>query len=666
MMPEIGNGLLCLALGIALLLSVYPLWGVARGDARMMASSRLFAWLLFMSVAGAFLVLVNAFVVNDFTVTYVASNSNTQLPVWYRVAATWGAHEGSLLLWVLLMSGWTFAVAIFSQRIPLDIVARVLAIMGMVSVGFLLFILFTSNPFSRTLPNFPIEGRDLNPLLQDPGLIFHPPLLYMGYVGFSVAFAFAIASLLSGRLDSTYARFTRPWTLAAWIFLTLGIVLGSAWAYYELGWGGWWFWDPVENSSFMPWLTGTALIHSLAVTEKRGCFRIWTVLLAIITFSLSLLGTFLVRSGVLTSVHAFATDPERGLFILAFLILVIGLSFLLFAWRAPTVGLGGNFALISRESMLLVNNVLLVVAMGAVLLGTLYPLFLDALNAGKISVGPPYFDAVFGPLMLPLVFLMAVGPIARWKEADPMTLVKRLAWCFVVAIAVGIAVPLLMGAWSTWVFTGTTLAVFVMCGIVEEIRGELKFAPAGTGIFGRLTRMTRATWGMHLAHFGVAVFIIGVALVKGYQAERDVRMFESDVVHVAGYTFTFNGVSSARGANFTADRGDFTLSKDGKELQHLYPEKRKYFSSNSMPMTEAAIRHSITGDVYVSLGVPSSDGGWVVRVYSKPFVTWIWFGCIIMSVGGLLAMLDRRYRRRREKKAADAAKSNSAGAAPAV
>lgn len=666
MMPEIGNGLLCLALGIALLLSVYPLWGVARGDARMMASSRLFAWLLFMSVAGAFLVLVNAFVVNDFTVTYVASNSNTQLPVWYRVAATWGAHEGSLLLWVLLMSGWTFAVAIFSQRIPLDIVARVLAIMGMVSVGFLLFILFTSNPFSRTLPNFPIEGRDLNPLLQDPGLIFHPPLLYMGYVGFSVAFAFAIASLLSGRLDSTYARFTRPWTLAAWIFLTLGIVLGSAWAYYELGWGGWWFWDPVENSSFMPWLTGTALIHSLAVTEKRGCFRIWTVLLAIITFSLSLLGTFLVRSGVLTSVHAFATDPERGLFILAFLILVIGLSFLLFAWRAPTVGLGGNFALISRESMLLVNNVLLVVAMGAVLLGTLYPLFLDALNAGKISVGPPYFDAVFGPLMLPLVFLMAVGPIARWKEADPMTLVKRLAWCFVVAIAVGIAVPLLMGAWSTWVFTGTTLAVFVMCGIVEEIRGELKFAPAGTGIFGRLTRMTRATWGMHLAHFGVAVFIIGVALVKGYQAERDVRMFESDVVHVAGYTFTFNGVSSARGANFTADRGDFTLSKDGKELQHLYPEKRKYFSSNSMPMTEAAIRHSITGDVYVSLGVPSSDGGWVVRVYSKPFVTWIWFGCIIMSVGGLLAMLDRRYRRRREKKAAEAAKSNSAGAAPAV
>ncbi len=379
MMPEIGNGLLCLALGIALLLSVYPLWGVARGDARMMASSRLFAWLLFMSVAGAFLVLVNAFVVNDFTVTYVASNSNTQLPVWYRVAATWGAHEGSLLLWVLLMSGWTFAVAIFSQRIPLDIVARVLAIMGMVSVGFLLFILFTSNPFSRTLPNFPIEGRDLNPLLQDPGLIFHPPLLYMGYVGFSVAFAFAIASLLSGRLDSTYARFTRPWTLAAWIFLTLGIVLGSAWAYYELGWGGWWFWDPVENASFMPWLVGTALMHSLAVTEQRASFKAWTLLLAISAFSLCLLGTFLVRSGVLVSVHAFASDPARGMFILAFMVLVIGGSLLLFAARGHKVRSRVNNALWSRESLLLANNVLLVAAMLVVLLGTLLPLVLSLL-----------------------------------------------------------------------------------------------------------------------------------------------------------------------------------------------------------------------------------------------------------------------------------------------
>ena len=651
MMPEIGNGLLCLALGIALLLSVYPLWGVARGDARMMASSRLFAWLLFMSVAGAFLVLVNAFVVNDFTVTYVASNSNTQLPVWYRVAATWGAHEGSLLLWVLLMSGWTFAVAIFSQRIPLDIVARVLAIMGMVSVGFLLFILFTSNPFSRTLPNFPIEGRDLNPLLQDPGLIFHPPLLYMGYVGFSVAFAFAIASLLCGRLDSTYARFTRPWTLAAWIFLTLGIVLGSAWAYYELGWGGWWFWDPVENSSFMPWLTGTALIHSLAVTEKRGCFRIWTVLLAILTFSLSLLGTFLVRSGVLTSVHAFATDPERGLFILAFLIIVIGLSFLLFAWRAPTVGLGGNFSLISRESMLLVNNVLLVVAMGAVLLGTLYPLFLDALNAGKISVGPPYFDAVFGPLMLPCVFLMGVGPLARWKDADPKALARELAWCLVAAIVAGAAIPLLMGEFGHWVFLGCTSAMFVFFAVIQTFRHQIRNQPGN--VFARLMRQPRAFWGMQLAHIGVAVFIIGVALVKGYQSERDVRMYEGETVTVAGYTFTFNGVETVRGPNYTADRGDFTLSVNGRELQHLYPEKRKYYSSNSMPMTESAIRHSITGDVYVSLGTPTNDGGWVVRAYYKPYVTWIWWGCIIMAAAGLWAASDRRYRRRKQKNEAD-------------
>ena len=665
MIPEIGHFALILCLALSIVQGVLPLVGAARGSGPLMAVARPAAAANALFGTIAFGCLAYSFYISDFSVLNVANNSNSMLPWYYKVAATWGSHEGSILFWTVTLGWWGAAVAFSARKLPEDMVARVTGVMGLVGMGFLLFMLFTSNPFLRIFPA-PAEGADLNPLLQDPGMVFHPPLLYLGYVGFSVPFAFAIAALLSGRLDAAWARWMRPWTTAAWILLTLGIALGSYWAYYELGWGGWWFWAPVENSSFMPWLTGTALIHSLAVTEKRGCFRIWTVLLAIITFSLSLLGTFLVRSGVLTSVHAFATDPERGLFILAFLILVIGLSFLLFAWRAPTVGLGGNFALISRESMLLVNNVLLVVAMGAVLLGTLYPLFLDALNAGKISVGPPYFDAVFGPLMLPLVFLMAVGPIARWKEADPMTLVKRLAWCFVVAIAVGIAVPLLMGAWSTWVFTGTTLAVFVMCGIVEEIRGELKFAPAGTGIFGRLTRMTRATWGMHLAHFGVAVFIIGVALVKGYQAERDVRMFESDVVHVAGYTFTFNGVSSARGANFTADRGDFTLSKDGKELQHLYPEKRKYFSSNSMPMTEAAIRHSITGDVYVSLGVPSSDGGWVVRVYSKPFVTWIWFGCIIMSVGGLLAMLDRRYRRRREKKAADAAKSNSAGAAPAV
>lgn len=433
MMPEIGNGLLCLALGIALLLSVYPLWGVARGDARMMASSRLFAWLLFMSVAGAFLVLVNAFVVNDFTVTYVASNSNTQLPVWYRVAATWGAHEGSLLLWVLLMSGWTFAVAIFSQRIPLDIVARVLAIMGMVSVGFLLFILFTSNPFSRTLPNFPIEGRDLNPLLQDPGLIFHPPLLYMGYVGFSVAFAFAIASLLSGRLDSTYARFTRPWTLAAWIFLTLGIVLGSAWAYYELGWGGWWFWDPVENASLLPWLSATALLHSLSLTRQRGIFRHWSLLLAIVTLMLSLLGTLIVRSGILVSVHAFALDNVRAVPLFSLFALISLASLALYGWRAPAVRFSG----LSREMLILATLLLFCAVLLIVLVGTLYPMIYGLLGWGRLSVGAPYFNRAtlpFGLLMLVVIVL------ATFVSGKRVQLPALVAHAGVLLFAAGIVV----------------------------------------------------------------------------------------------------------------------------------------------------------------------------------------------------------------------------------
>lgn len=646
MIPEIGHFALILCLALSIVQGVLPLVGAARGSRALMAVARpaALANALFASVA--FGCLAYSFYISDFTVLNVANNSNSMLPAMYKIAATWGSHEGSILFWSTTLAWWGAAVAVSARRLPADMVARVTGVMGLVGMGFLLFMLFTSNPFLRLFPA-PSEGADLNPLLQDPGMVFHPPLLYLGYVGFAVPFAFAIAALLSGRLDAAWARWMRPWTTAAWILLTLGISLGSYWAYYELGWGGWWFWDPVENSSFMPWLTGTALIHSLAVTEKRGCFRIWTVLLAILTFSLSLLGTFLVRSGVLTSVHAFATDPERGLFILAFLIIVIGLSFLLFAWRAPTVGLGGNFGMISRESMLLVNNVLLVVAMGAVLLGTLYPLFLDALNAGKISVGPPYFDAVFGPLMLPMVFLMAMGPMARWKECDPKELARRLAWCLIAALIVGAAIPLLMGEWGHWVFVGCTLAAFVFFGAIEDIRGQIRHAPGN--IVQKLARQPRAFWGMHLAHIGVAVFIIGVALVKGYQSERDVRMFEGETVTVAGYTFTFNGVTSETGPNYTADRGDFTLSKDGKEIDRLHPEKRQYFSSNSMPMTEAAIRHSITGDVYVSLGTPSSDGGWVVRAYSKPFVTWIWWGTILMALGGLIAASDRRYRARKKK-----------------
>jgi len=648
--PEIGHFALILCLALSIVQGVLPLVGAAKGNRALMAVARPAA------AANAFFgtvaigCLAYSFYLSDFTVLNVANNSNSLLPWYYKVAATWGSHEGSILFWTVTLGWWGAAVAFCARRLPAEMVARVTGVLGLVGMGFLLFMLLTSNPFLRLFPA-PAEGADLNPLLQDPGMVFHPPLLYLGYVGFAVPFAFAIAALISGRLDAAWARWMRPWTTAAWVLLTLGIALGSYWAYYELGWGGWWFWDPVENSSFMPWLTGTALIHSLAVTEKRGCFRIWTVLLAILTFSLSLLGTFLVRSGVLTSVHAFATDPERGLFILAFLIIVIGLSFLLFAWRAPTVGLGGNFSLISRESMLLVNNVLLVVAMGAVLLGTLYPLFLDALNAGKISVGPPYFDAVFGPLMLPCVFLMGVGPLARWKDADPKALARELAWCLVAAIVAGAAIPLLMGEFGHWVFLGCTSAMFVFFAVIQTFRHQIRNQPGN--VFARLMRQPRAFWGMQLAHIGVAVFIIGVALVKGYQSERDVRMYEGETVTVAGYTFTFNGVETVRGPNYTADRGDFTLSVDGRELQHLYPEKRKYYSSNSMPMTESAIRHSITGDVYVSLGTPTNDGGWVVRAYYKPYVTWIWWGCIIMAAAGLWAASDRRYRRRKQKNEAD-------------
>ena len=646
MIPEIGHFALILCLALSIVQGVLPLVGAAKGNRALMAVARPAA------AANAFFgtvaigCLAYSFYLSDFTVLNVANNSNSLLPWYYKVAATWGSHEGSILFWTVTLGWWGAAVAFCARRLPAEMVARVTGVLGLVGMGFLLFMLLTSNPFLRLFPA-PAEGADLNPLLQDPGMVFHPPLLYLGYVGFAVPFAFAIAALISGRLDAAWARWMRPWTTAAWVLLTLGIALGSYWAYYELGWGGWWFWDPVENSSFMPWLTGTALIHSLAVTEKRGCFRIWTVLLAILTFSLSLLGTFLVRSGVLTSVHAFATDPERGLFILAFLIIVIGLSFLLFAWRAPTVGLGGNFSLISRESMLLVNNVLLVVAMGAVL----YPLFLDALNAGKISVGPPYFDAVFGPLMLPCVFLMGVGPLARWKDADPKALARELAWCLVAAIVAGAAIPLLMGEFGHWVFLGCTSAMFVFFAVIQTFRHQIRNQPGN--VFARLMRQPRAFWGMQLAHIGVAVFIIGVALVKGYQSERDVRMYEGETVTVAGYTFTFNGVETVRGPNYTADRGDFTLSVNGRELQHLYPEKRKYYSSNSMPMTESAIRHSITGDVYVSLGTPTNDGGWVVRAYYKPYVTWIWWGCIIMAAAGLWAASDRRYRRRKQKNEAD-------------
>jgi cytochrome c-type biogenesis protein CcmF len=640
MIPEIGQLALILALLMAGVQGTLPLAGAARGIPAWMALARPVAVGQFFFVVIAFGCLAYAFVTSDFSVANVATNSNSKLPVPYRFAATWGSHEGSMLLWVLMLAGWTFAVALNSRRLPLEMVARVLGVLGLISVGFLLFMLMTSNPFDRLFP-VPADGRDLNPLLQDPGMVIHPPMLYMGYVGFSVAFAFAVAALIGGRLDATWARWSRPWTTLAWCFLTVGIMLGSWWAYYELGWGGWWFWDPVENASFMPWLVGTALIHSLAVTEKRGAFRSWTVLLAICTFSLSLVGTFLVRSGVLTSVHAFATDPRRGVFILAYLLVVIGGSLVLFALRAPKVAGGGRFEPVSRETLLLANNVLLVVACGSVLLGTLYPLFLDALDLGKISVGPPYFDAVFAPLMAPLVFLMGVGPIARWKEARVPDLWALLRWALGVAIAAAIVAPLLAGKWTPLLSFGLFLAFWVVAATFVSTRQQVRHSQAG--VFAALARQPRAFWGMTLAHLGIAVFIAGVTLVKGFESERDVRMAVGDTVTVGGYAFRFEGTTEREGPNYRATRGSIEVTKNGRFVERMHPEKR-FYVSQQMPMTEAAIDSGLFGDLYVSLGEPVGDGAWSVRVYAKPFVTWIWGGCMLMALGGLIALSDRRYR----------------------
>ena len=641
MIPELGNFALILALLLALIQGTLPIIGAARGVPSWIALARPVVQGQFVFIAIAFFCLAYSFINNDFSVINVAQNSNSKLPLEYRFAATWGSHEGSLLLWVLMLASWSVAVSVFSRRLPDDMVARVLGVMGLVSVGFLLFMLFTSNPFDRMLPGA-MEGSDLNPLLQDPGMVFHPPMLYMGYVGFSVAFAFAIAALLSGQLDATWARWSRPWTTIAWSFLTIGIMLGSWWAYYELGWGGWWFWDPVENASFMPWLVGTALVHSLAVTEKRGSFKSWTVLLAICAFSLSLLGTFLVRSGVLTSVHAFATDPKRGIFILAFLVIVIGASLLLFAWRAPKIGLGGKFELLSRESLLLGNNLLMMVAAGSVLLGTLYPLIIDALELGKLSVGPPYFEAVFVPLMTPAIFLIGVGPLARWKQASLPDLAVRLRWAFAVSMVTALVMPFLMGEWKPWVSFGLLLAFWVIASMAVNLRHRLQ-SSGKKGLFAKLASQSRSYYGMHLAHLGIAVFIIGVTLVSGYETEKDVRMEIGNTVEVGGYTFRFNGVRKEPGPNYMADIGEVEVLRNGEKVRTMEPEKRTYTASG-MAMTEAAIDTGILRDLYVALGEPLENGAWVVRVYHKPFVDWIWFGCILMAVGGFLAVSDRRYR----------------------
>lgn len=644
MIPEIGLFLLCLALGISCLLALFPSWGAMRQDARMMALAKPLSVAMFAAILGAFLILVYAFVVNDFTVLYVVSNSYTLLPVWYRVAATWGAHEGSLLLWVLLMSGWTCAVAALSRNIPLEASSRVLAVMGMISFCFLAFILLTSNPFVRTLPDFPIEGRDLNPMLQDIGLIFHPPMLYMGYVGFSVAFAFAIASLMTGRLDSAWARWSRPWTLAAWSFLTVGIVLGSAWAYYELGWGGWWFWDPVENASLMPWLAGTALIHSLSVTEKRGSFKSWTVLLAILAFSLCLLGTFLVRSGVLISVHSFASDPTRGMFILALLVITIGGSLLLFAIKGDKVRSRVRHELWSRESLLLGNNVLLIAAMLVVLLGTLLPLIHKLLGLGSISIGEPFFNSLFIALMIPFSLLLGIGPLVRWRRDEFHKLRKRLLIAAVVAVVLAIALPWLMQdriKAMTVVGLLMSLWAFVLT-VMEVVERATDRHPFWRG----LTRLGRSHWGMVAGHVGLVVTVIGIAFSQNYSIERDVRMKPGDSVDIHQYHFVFRDVRDITGPNYFGGEGVIEVSQNGRHVSTLRAEKRIY-SSSRMEMTEAAIDGGLVRDLYAALGEELADGSWAVRLYYKPFVRWIWFGGMLMAFGGVLCILDPRYRLRK-------------------
>ena len=641
MIPELGHFALILALLLALVQGILPLVGAARNNLALISVAKPAARAQFLFVAIAFGCLAYSFLTNDFSVLNVTRNSHSRLPEIYRFTATWGSHEGSMLLWTLILGLWTVAVTLFSRHLPDDMVARVVSVMGLVSFGFLLFMLATSNPFLR-MP-MAMDGSDLNPLLQDPGMVVHPPILYMGYVGFSVAFAFAIAALLSGKLDASWARWSRPWTTAAWSFLTVGIMMGSWWAYYELGWGGWWFWDPVENASLMPWLVGTALIHSLAVTEKRGSFKAWTVFLAIGAFSLSLLGTFLVRSGVLSSVHAFATDPARGLFILIFLLVVIGGSLLLFAFRASQVGLGGRFALVSRESFLMVNNILLLTATGAVLLGTLYPLFLDALGLGKISVGPPYFNTVFVPLVAPLIFLSGIGPLARWKQVNVPELAARLKWGFGASVLVALLLPFTLGEWKPTVSLGYLLSLWIVVTVAIGVRSRMRTGAGWSANF----------YGMHLAHLGVAVTVIGVTMVSAYQTERNVRMEVGDTVTVKDYTFRFDGVRDVDGPNYRGSRGTLEVSRNGRPVSTLHPEKRIYAASG-MPFTESAIDYGLTRDLYTALGESLDGGAWSVRVFHKPFVVWIWMGAVLMALGGLLAITDRRYRTSRKKERAGA------------
>jgi cytochrome c-type biogenesis protein CcmF len=640
MIPELGHFALILALAAALAQTLLPLVGYWRRDRRLLATAPAAAQTQFLFVLISYLCLTYAFVTKDFSVAYIAENDHSQLPLMYRISAVWGAHEGSLLLWVLMLAGWTFAVAIASRGLPVALSGLVLAVLGVVAVGFHLFILLTSNPFTRLFPA-PAEGRDLNPVLQDPGLAIHPPLLYMGYVGFAVAFAFAIAALIGGRLDTAWARWTRPWTTAAWCFLTLGITVGSWWAYKELGWGGWWFWDPVENASFMPWLAGTALIHSLAVTEKRGLLKSWTVLLAILAFSLSLLGTFLVRSGVIVSVHAFASDPTRGLFILGFLAVVVGAALTLYAWRAPRLAATVEIHLFSREGLILFNNVFLVVAAGAVLIGTLYPLALDVLGAGKISVGPPYYNAVFVPLIVPLLVLIGVVATVPWKRGRFGESARRLRVPAIVALAAAAVLPFaLFGRTSIMVAAGALLAVWMFTGavleIVQRVRSRRRWQDG-------LAQVPAGAWGMMCAHIGMAVWTLGIAGVAAFSVEKDARLHPGETLELSGYTFTLVGAGEQPGPNYRAQRGTILVQKNGHDVSTLYPEKRLYPSQQRV-QTKSARDVTPLRDLYVALGESYPDGSWSLRVYVKPLMRWIWFGGLLMALGGAFALSDPRYR----------------------
>ena len=633
MIPELGHFALIIAFVVAIVQSIVPLIGAARNDAALISLARPAALAQFLFVGLAYASLTHSFIVHDFSVLYVSQHSNLVQPLMYRISGVWGSHEGSLLLWSLILSVWTIAVAVFSRNLPEILMARVLAVMAMISTGFLAFMLFTSNPFERIFPT-PLDGSELNPLLQDPGLIIHPPMLYMGYVGFSVAFAFAVAALLGGKLDATWARWSRPWTTIAWSFLTFGIALGSWWAYNELGWGGWWFWDPVENASFMPWLVGTALIHSLASTEKRGVFKSWTVLLAILAFSLSLLGTFIVRSGVLVSVHAFATDPERGVFILAFLVIVIGGSLALYAWRSATVVSHGRFLWFSRESALLLNNIIFLTAATAVLIGTMYPLVVDAFGIGKISVGRPYFDTMFSFVAIPLLLLIGIGPTVRWKGDNWARNAKVLSFFFIFSLVVGLLLPFLVeDKLNLATGLGLAAALWVALTTLKDLFGRLS----------RRLKLPLAYLGMVLAHLGIAIFVVGVTVVMTYSEEKDLRMEPGSSYNISGYEFRFQGVRKVSGANYMADEAVIEIWRDGEKAGELLPQKRVYSAKDS-PMTDASIDKTLFRDLYAALGEELEGGAWSMRVYYKPMIRWIWLGCLFMTFGGVLAVCDRRYR----------------------